>query len=361
MRDFPIAIQAGAEAYEHIQSHGLRAEDISVIASAAGGPKWFSVYGLTRFIIGSFLASTAQRIHCIGGSVGSWQMTAACSPDPEQAIDLLREAYATYHLDGEGTPEKMVTACRYFIDQVLAENQEDILHHPTRTLHIITSRGKGWLSSSVKSKQVVGFMYSYLLNAISRSGITATADRVIFSSSSELPYAAEQDRLPTRQVVLSKENLKDALQASGTIPFMAPGVYDIPGAETGGYWDGGLTDYHMSFPYDVDGLVIHPHFYPYVLERWYDKKVPYRSGASHQYMSKVILIYPSASWVNSLPKGQISQMKDFHEFGDDQDGRTAYWMEISERSLELGQALEQCLADGRIAEITKPYSRKRRY
>jgi len=75
-----------------------------------------------------------------------------------------------------------------------------------------------------------------------------------------------------------------------------------------------------------------------------------------QRMDQVVLITPSEDYVRSLPRKQISDMKDFKFYGADQDARVAYWMEISKRSLELGQELSDLIAAGDILKHIRPYT-----
>jgi len=131
--------------------------------------------------------------------------------------------------------------------------------------------------------------------------------------------------------------------------------YDLPNVRKGAYWDGGLTDYHISLPFRKDGIVLLPHFYPFVYAGWFDKKLPWKRYASVENMCNVLLISPSEAYVNSLPQKRISEMADAKRFGEDQEGRVNYWMEISERSLELGEAFKKAVQDGSIHDIVELY------
>jgi len=50
-----LKIYAGASAFKHIKTNGLKPEDIKVIAGAAGGPKGLLLGPLDRFIFGHWL------------------------------------------------------------------------------------------------------------------------------------------------------------------------------------------------------------------------------------------------------------------------------------------------------------------
>lgn len=350
-----LRIRAGREAYEHIQRHGLQPSDIGAVVAAAGGPKWFNVYGLTRSILGAFLRDTIHPIHFLGASVGSWQMTAALTDDPAAAIDRLRDAYANHIYDEKLDATEITAACRIFIQRLIDDQCSNIIEHPSRILHVVTSRGKGLLSSKSKTLLAPAFGFSYLSNVASRKALRLTAERTIFSTDTVLPFDTEVDELPTIQQRLTSDNLLPALQASGTIPFMMEQQYTIPLATPGAYWDGGMTDYHIALPYNIKGLVLHPHFYSFVYPGWFDKKIPWNRHASKATMSKVILLSPSEAFVDSLPLQRLAEMKDAQYFGKEQDKRVHYWNTIADRSLALGEEFLDLVSSGRLAEIVEAY------
>lgn len=350
-----LRIRAGEEAYNHIEKNGLKPSDIGAVVSAAGGPKWFNAYGLTRYIIGDYLAQHTHRIHFLGASVGSWQMTSALTSNPTAAIDRLRSAYANYVYDEEISAVEITKACKHFINEMIGDETEYILNHDRRNIHVVTARGKGLLNSKNKALLYTGFGMSFLGNAGSRNSLKYSAERTLFSNTNELPYNDEEDSLPTIQHQLTKENLLPALQASGTIPFMMQQQYGIPGGKKGAYWDGGMTDYHISLPYNIEGFVLHPHFYPFVYQGWFDKLLPWKRYASKEQMSKVILVSPSESFVNSLPRKRIAEMKDAQYFGIEQDKRIKYWNNIADRSLELGASLKTLIESDRLMDVVELY------
>jgi hypothetical protein len=240
---------------------------------------------------------------------------------------------------------------------MLADEARHILTHDTRNIHVITSRGKGMLSKNTKAPLISGFAYTFMLNAISRKGLNQTLERVIFSSSHALPFDNVQDDLITRQVLLDEDNLIPALRASAAIPIMIDPIYDIKGGPKGAYWDGGTTDYHISFPYHYDsGIVLHPHFGPDVMPGWFDKKGIRRRRAKAAFMDKVLLLCPSTDFINTLPRKQISDLKDFYFYGIDQQARIDYWNEISARSLELGVEFLDLIDSNQLEESLELYT-----
>lgn len=351
-----LVFRAGREAFELIEKFGFSPEMVKAVVSAAGGPKWFTTYGLTRFIIGDLLNSVAHPIHYMGSSVGSWQMTAALTSNPSEAIDRLQKAYATSTYSDIPDAREISRVCEQIIKSMLSSETSSIVNNANKHLHIITSRGKGLLGSNGSMTKSLGFAYSYVGNAVKRKYLERTVERVIFSNNGDLPYDTQTDILPSRIVSLDENNLLPALRASGAIPFMMEGIQNISQGPEGTYWDGGLTDYHIAFPYVLDGIVLHSHFLPYVLQGWFDKKLPRNRRATAEQMSKVLLITPSEEYVKSLPRKQISDMKDFKYFGLDQEARIQYWTEISLRSGELGDEFKSIIEAGRLQEVIQPYT-----
>ncbi len=350
-----IVLKAGATAFKKIQKEGLSPDHVYGVVAAAGGPKWFTTYGLVRYLISDLLGDSHQDLHFLGASVGSWQMTAALAKEPGEALDKLRHAYATA-VYASATPSRadISEVCHDIIKAAIEPEIDYILSHTTKSLEIITTRGKGWLSHDSDITKGIGFGLGFLTNAVGRKYLDKISERVVFHHGKELIYAVDQDILSTTQVKLDKTNLIPALRASGTIPYMMKPLKDLSGGPDGTYWDGGFTDYHISLPYR-QGIVLHPHFLPYVLQGWMDKKLPYQRVASPEIMDNVLLITPSQAYVDTLPRKQISDMKDFKHYGLDQEARMQYWLEISERSLELGEEFRVLCESGKIAELVSPY------
>ena len=70
-REPALVLRAGAQARQHLLEHGLRAEDISVVPGAAGGPKAVGISGLDQAIFGRFLPEARRPRTLIMGLGGS--------------------------------------------------------------------------------------------------------------------------------------------------------------------------------------------------------------------------------------------------------------------------------------------------
>ncbi len=347
-----IQLIAGRRAYELIKSEGLHPSMIKAVAAAAGGPKWFTTYGLVRYIISDLLGQVDHNVHLIGASVGSWQMTAACASDPGAALDRLREGYAGHIYSDDPDGVEISEACRDFLLHMIGDDRSHILEHPQRHLHVITSRGRGWLSHENKFVLGVSFAAAAISHSIRRSAFDRYMQRTVFHNGVEIPIDQARDPLSTISYQLNEDTLIPVLRASGAIPMLMPGIRDIPGVDSGYYWDGGLTDYHIGMPLMMPerSVVLLPHFSPYVLAGWFDKKLPWIRHAPADHVQDMLLICPTPEYVASLPKGQISDMKDFYEFGERQEERIKYWMSISNQSSQMAAELHESIHSGAIRE-----------
>lgn len=327
---------------------------IAGVAAAAGGPKWFTTYGLVRYIIDELTNDNLPRFY-VGSSVGSWQMAAACTESPGDALDRLRSAYTNHIYSDKPDEQEISDACANIIMHMVDKESVSIVKNEIKQLLIVTSRGKGLASYHNKFALSLGLGVAALGHTIKRSWLNNFMSREIFTNSQGLPFNESKDELNTKVHSLSQSNLIDAMRASGAIPLLMKAI-NIAGT-SGTYWDGGIVDYHMALPYDrMDSrVVLLPHFSPYVLAGWFDKHLPYIRHADKEVMADVVLIHPSKYYVSRLPRKQISTLDDFEHYGLDQQSRISYWNQISEISLELGAELKDHIANGTLKDIIEPY------
>lgn len=345
-----IKIIAGSEAHELINNRGFSSSMVKAVVAAAGGPKWFTTYGLVRYIIDDLLKDASADTHYIGSSVGSWQMAAATTSDPGAAIDRLQYAYANHIYTDHPDAQEITDACRGIISNMIGQESHNIVSGRYGRLGIFTSRGKGLLANSNKIALSMSFTFAAIAHSLKRSWLNNYIERVLFSNTDVIPYDHLSDDLETRLAKVDVKSLHSALSASGAIPMLMKPQKNI-GPLTGTYWDGGITDYHIALPFNFgpNSIVLHPHFSPYVLAGWFDKKLPYIRHANPKLLSKVLLICPSDDFVNSLPMKKITDLKDFYYFDKDQKARIQYWNEVSERSKELGKELKEILESDNLA------------
>ena len=402
-----LSIHAGPRALAALREHGLRPHDVRVIPAAAGGPKGLVLNPLDRFIFGDWLATSGHTVHLIGASIGAWRMATACLSDP--ALALAQMAHDYIHQDYEHRPGK-APAIQHVSDvfgaklqQCFGGREAEVLGHPRFRLHVFTSRGLHLLRREGRVRTPLGYLGAFAANAVSRRAMGGWLERVVFSDPREpLPLYLHGYR--TRGVDLSAANLQLSLLASCSIPFLLSAVNDIPGAPTGAYWDGGITDYHLHLNYaslhaeppvetaavpgggagasanasagagasasagagagaaagastgagpgaDVGaGLVLYPHFQRTVIPGWLDKSLKHCHRAT-AHLDNVVLLSPTPEWIASLPNAKLPDRQDFKHYGADTPGRVAVWSSAVRESERLRDEFAAWLLRGDAGEV----------
>ena len=317
-----LQVFAGPAARTRLAERGLRAEDVGLMPAAAGGPKGLILNGLDRFIFGDWLPQSHQTVHLIGASIGAWRMATAALAhrDVATAFDTMAEAYVTQEYDvlpGEKRPRPEGVSKRFgeILGEIFQGRESEVLAHPRLRLHVVTSRGRaGLLAREGKLRTPLGYLGAFAANALSRPLLGRFLERVVFSD--------PRDRLPlklndftSREVHLSRTNLRGALLASCSIPFWLQAQHDLPGAPRGADWDGGITDYHLHLDYralqtSTAPLVLYPHFQRQVVPGWLDKALKHRHRST-DFLDNVVLLCPSPEFIAQLPGAKLPDRNDF--------------------------------------------------
>lgn len=356
-----LRLFAGPEARRKIAAHGLRGQDFSWLAGASGGPKWFVLYGLDRYLAGHFFADRQTPLRMVGSSAGAWRLACYACPSPLQALQTLAERYAgqTY----SSTPDRHEVSCeaRKMLADVIEVGQgamasEHIASNENFRLYVIADRARHLLRKENKVLLNSGLAVAAFSNMISRRAIGWHFQRHVFHNASdngarELPLAD----LSTRYIPLNQNNVHKALMASGSIPQIMEAVTDIDGAGKSVFRDGGITDYHLDLPYNqLDGLVLYPHFYASVTPGWFDKFVPWRHARQEHY-DNVLLVTPSKQFVQRLPYKKIPDRNDFGRMTESQ--RLAYWRAVLTQSERLGECFSELVDMGTdVVSVIEPFS-----
>jgi len=337
-----LQLYAGPRALEHIRRHGVNAGDVHTMSAAAGGPKGLLLGPLDRFIFGEWLPNANQPVDLIGASIGAWRMATACLTNPDVALRRLEHDYIHQHYEappGSKRPgaDQVSEAFGRTIAEFYSGRIDEALSHPRYRLHIVTSRGRHVLNREQGLRAPLGYLGAYLTNVVHRRAMGAWLERVLFSSNmaNPLPFGTQDYR--TRQFQLDSSNFQQALQASCSIPFVLRAVHDIPGAPTGAYWDGGITDYHLHLDYAgtrPQGIVLYPHFQQAVVPGWLDKSLKWRHGST-PFLDTTLLLAPRPEWVKTLPRGKLPDRTDFTHFGNDLAGRFKAWTAATSASVQL--------------------------
>ncbi|WP_239470535.1 patatin-like phospholipase family protein [Archangium violaceum] len=246
----------------------------------------------------------------------------------------------------------MSTTSRSILDALLGpDGEEQILSHPWARLHVLTTRCRGLTASDQPQVQMLGLALGALGNLVSRRTLGLQMERVIFHGAGDTsPFTGLSD-LPSVHLPLTRENLRPALLASGSIPLVLSGV-SIPGAGSGVYRDGGVLDYHPDLEFGPgEGLVLYPHFYPYVVPGWFDKSLRWRRAGPANFR-RALLISPSPELVARLPYGKIPDREDFVRLPDAE--RLRAWRQVLAEGQRMGDELRELLASGRLAEHIRP-------
>ena len=327
-----IRILAGAKAKAHIDANGLSAHDISAVVAAAGGPKGLALIPLDHFIFDQWLPSQPRARQAYGASIGAWRMAAGTRTDSSAALDRFANAY----LERQRYPNKpsatlVSTICRQVVSDLIGVPDTFIANQNANWhLNVVTAQSKHYDSPA----QMKGmFIRAALRNTASRQQLSAHLKRFIFELGTATSNAnpIPNDAFGQTRVQLTIKNLEDALLSSGTIPLVADPVTSITNAPSQSlYWDGGLVDYHLYWPWQqLDGLVLYPHFSQHITAGWLDKFLPWRrhgvGSEGKDWLSNVIAIIPSNDLLTKLPNKKIPDRNDFYQYGEDHDRRIRDW------------------------------------
>lgn len=332
-----LSIHAGPKALAHIREHGLRAQDIAIIPAAAGGPKGLIFKRLDQWLFGTWLPSAPRERMLIGASIGAWRMAAACHADPVAAFERLCELYCAQCYPHRPSAQLVTESCEKLLAGFIGGYETEVATHPHHRLHILVSRGRKLLRAPQRNLSVAaGFGLAVLGNMVSRSQLANHLARIVVGDERDPAFwlKAKFDAFDTQFTPLAPGNIGQALLASGTLPFTMEPVRSIPGTSPGTFWDGGLIDYHLAFPYSrvvgnpEGGLVLYPHFSDQIVPGWLDKSLPWRRanlGWNRDWLDNVVLIAPSRAFLQTLSRGKLPDRNDFHYYGTNHAFRMLNW------------------------------------
>jgi len=327
-----LALKAGPIARKILIERGLQPRDVRVMPSAASGPKWLILYHLNRFLFTQWLPDD-HPLHLIGSSAGAWQMTCGAHLDPGAAFDRLLKEYTEQTYPQMPTPDEISTKVKKIIADVLGtEGMEGILNNKMRNLNIVTNRS---FFEVVHEKSIRQFIVVLLQNLISRKRMNRYLERNVFSSQGPPPLDLARDIITTTQYhPLTVDNGLSVITASGSIPTVISPQIGITG-EGHQHWDGALTDYHFGVPWKLnDGIILYTHYQPRIVPGWLDKYVPWRKFPK-EWLDRMVMFYPTKSFVEALPNKVIPNRKDFKIYFQKDDIRIKNWYEAVELSKGL--------------------------
>lgn len=333
-----VRVLAGKQAIAQIQQHGLKHELFDTIIGASGGPKWFVLFGLDQYLLKEFFIGRQEPVHLLGSSAGAWRFGCYAQQDGAAALERFCNAYRSLDYPRSSSRRQVTEISAKVLEAIFPSpiDAQQCLLHPFFRLNFIVARGKGLLNSEKQARVLSGLTAAAAANLVHRRHLGRFVERVLCHHPQE-PFPQVPNDLPTRRLALDANNIQAALFASGSIPLVLDPVAQIPGAEAGFYIDGGLTDYHFSWPLHSEKLVLYPHFSSKVSPGWFDKSLS-RSPSADDFR-QVVMLVPSDNWVKSLPGGKIPDRKDFTKLAPAE--RLARWKIVTERSFELAEDLKQ--------------------
>lgn len=351
-KPYSFRIKAGPTAYQHIKTHGLHPNDISVIPAAAGGPKWIILQALDKYLVTNWFQQRKKALHLVGASAGAWRMMCYAAHEPAHALDRFLKAYVEQSYPTWPTAKQVSDKMEEIIRYSLAQHGIDhIVKNGQKHLHVITSETQ--FKPKAGSQYKVQFARIAAKNLISRNLISSDVHRVVFTND---PYAKEvfiPDDLTTHYRKLDQHSIIPALKATGSIPMLMDPVTQIakPGKLL---WDGALVDYHIGLSYQTPGLVFYPHFADRIIPGWFDKFVPWRK-ATKAAIDKMIMVFPTQEFVASLPDQKIPDRKDFETYFDQADKRITNWYEVAKRGEGMANEFHNIYSAGKLKDVIEPF------
>ena len=353
-----LVFYAGRKAFEIIREEGLRPDRISVVAGAAGGPKWLVLRHLDRVLFSDWFKGRKKPLFLIGSSIGAWRFAGQCMADPKTAISDFESAYIHQAYAGKPSSEA-VSRESARIQQAFLKNRgaREILDHPFLRLNFMAVRSKGPAASDKRLLLAAVLTVSALGNLVSRSFLKVFFERVLFYDSRSIPPFFHITGFPIHRVPLTPENLPGALLASGSIPLVMSGVKDISGSPSGVYRDGGVIDYHMDIPLSnaSDEIALFPHYMERIIPGWLDKKLTWRKPGARN-MANVLMMAPSKQFIDRLPYHKIPDRNDFYRFEGRDSLRFAYWSSVAKASQVLADEFMEAVLSGNIRNRVRSWN-----
>lgn len=343
-----LRLIAGETAFKQIEAQGLQQAMFTQLLAASGGPKWIGIAGLDKYIFGEFFKDREDPLYMLGASSGAWRLACLGQENPLAAYERLEHFYITQRYDEVPTREQVSQQVQAVVDGILGEQAgADIIANPIFRNHIIACRARHVNRSQSKVGIAIGLALAAASNSVNRKSIAWHFERILLShKDAASPFGRLKD-LPTKQMMLTDINIRQALLATGSIPLLLDPVRDIDGLPKGKYYDGGITDYHFDLPLPKEsGLTLYPHFYPHMSPGWFDKSLRWRKASSNYH--NALILAPSAEFIASLPYGKIPDREDFKHL--DTQSRINYWQTSVKQSQMLADEFATIVANGTVMD-----------
>ncbi|MFA5518933.1 MAG: patatin-like phospholipase family protein [Spirochaetota bacterium] len=351
-----IEIYAGKNAKRIIQEKGLKADDIKAMSGAAGGPKFLVLNGLDRAVFGELFKNRKEPLFYLGSSIGAFRGAALAQKDPLKALDKLTKSYIKQSYTSKPARREVSAESERIIDDYLdKEAKEYILNRSFVRLNILAAKCEGISSYDKEWLLILFLLNASLSNLISKKIFLKLYKRVMFSDIRDTPPFIEHVKENRFRLELTKSNIRNAILASGAIPYAMEGVKNIKGAPDGTYRDGGVTDYHMDISFGInEGLVLFPHFFSKITPGWFDKALIWRKHNPENF-SNTVMVCPSQKFIEKLPGSNIPDRKDFKTFFGNDKERLKNWNYAIKESQRCGDEFLEAVNSGKIKDVLKDF------
>ena len=368
-----LEIYAGKNALKTIQEQGFKQELFTNFLGASGGPKWFTLFGLDKYLFGDFFKNRTTELNLIGSSAGAFRAACLTQNNPVQAIEGLAHNYAHTVYSKKPSAGEIASTAVGIVDQLFANNgANEVINNKIFKAHFLVAKCNGLTSFDNKIIQGAGLIQSILLNKIGRRFLSKQYQRYIFKHPSSNLTINDPYNFDNVYQTLTSDNIKNALLASGSIPMVMSGIQNIKGSTKGTYRDGGIIDYHFDFSLrngaqehcssncradegsqkvesivKNHGLTLYPHFSSEPKAGWFDKNSSRKVLASSY--DNTVLLAPSEKFIQSLPFKKIPDRTDFTEL--DSSTRIKYWLRVLEETDKLAECFNEFVMKQDIAKI----------
>jgi hypothetical protein len=349
-----LEIYAGKTALKIIEEYGFKEELFTNFLGASGGPKWFTLFGLDKYLFGEFFKNRLKPLNLIGSSAGAFRAAALCQKNPVEAIKRLAYEYAHTKYSKNPTPNEISANAIDIISTLFGKHgAKEVIENKRFRAHFLVAKCNGLTAFDNKLAQGTGLFSSMLLNKIDRRLLNQQYQRCIFKQPNSELSIDDPYRFQSTYHDLTEGNIKAAVLASGSIPLIMSGVKNIQGSEPGTYRDGGIIDYHFDFslnkstPNIEHALTLYPHFTSVPKAGWFDKKSK-RKVLKTNY-DNTVLLSPSAKFVSSLPYHKIPDRTDFTNM--DTTKRIAYWKIVLKETEVLAECFNEIIHKQDISSI----------
>jgi len=345
-----LDIYVGKKAKTIIEQQGLNQQAFSMFLGASGGPKWFTLFGLDKYIFGDFFKDRNQPLEMVGSSAGAFRIACFTQDDPVEAISKLAYQYSETDFTADVTPQDLTNMAEDMLQHVFTEQGiSNIVNNPIFKANFIVAKANGCVAFENKLVQGFGLLKSFVLNKIDRKHLNIQYQRFVFRHQDSILEIKDPYQIDTQYVSLTEQNVKKSLLASGSIPLVMGGIKDIPGAPEGMYRDGGVIDYHFDISFNKGGLILYPHFNKDPKAGWFDKNLPRKVNADNY--DRTVMLVPSDQFIYKLPYGKIPDRTDFETM--DAKKRIKYWHTVFDETQKLADEFKRVVEQQDLS-VLKP-------